>query len=148
MGCDLCGKEGSLVVAKIEGTELNVCSSCGQHGKVIRTVQGIVVAPKQVVRESGPEVMQLVVEDYGKRIRGKRDSLGLTQEKFSQQLNEKESVIQHLETGKGGLSLELARKLERKLGITLVEEYTDTKEGGTVSKSQGLTIGDMIKVKK
>jgi putative transcription factor len=92
--------------------------------------------------------MQLVVQDYAQRIRGKRESMGLTQEKFAQQLNEKESVIHHLEVGKGGMSLDLARKLERKLGITLVEQYEDSTEKIKKTDNVALTIGDLIKAKE
>ena len=37
--CDMCGKETDLVVALIEGTELNVCRECGKFGKILRKLK-------------------------------------------------------------------------------------------------------------
>ena len=54
-------------------------------------------------------------------IRNKRDELGLKQEDFAKMLNEKESIIHKLETGEFKPSLKLAKKLEKKFGLKLIE---------------------------
>lgn len=38
MGCDLCGAEGQLYEARVEGTLMTVCESCKRHGEVVRRV--------------------------------------------------------------------------------------------------------------
>ena len=64
-------------------------------------------------------------------------------------MNEKESIIHHIETEGFALSNELIQKLEKTLSIKLKEK---SDEGINISKSkQNLketTIGDIIKIKK
>ena len=35
MQCDMCGNEGRLVRASIEGSEMTVCNGCARYGKII-----------------------------------------------------------------------------------------------------------------
>ncbi len=144
--CELCGKQDKLVTAIVEGTELNVCENCGKYGKIIRKP----VLPKKefVKTKTEPEIVEKVMSDYSKKIREARQAKNMTQEEFAKMLNEKESIIQKIETGTFKPSIDLARKLEKKLGITLIEKdetvNIDLKKGNTGT----LTIGDLIKIKK
>lgn len=152
MQCDMCGSEGRLVRAMIEGTELKVCGNCAKFGKVLGPVREERIEIKklrkvEIIEE--PEVMEVVIPDFSSVIRKKRESLGLNQEEFAKKLSEKESIVHKMETGEFTPSISTARKLERMLGIRLVEEHTEehkkVKAGGT---SEGMTIGDLIKIKK
>lgn len=150
MQCDMCGKDTSLVVAEIEGTELNVCNNCAKYGKFIKKVGN---APKVVHRKKKKAVQEttkVVVNDYAKKIRQAREKLQLKQDQFASRLNEKTSVIQSLETEKMRPSIKLAQKLEKTLGIKLIEEIDESEFEKPSSKSDNgsLTIGDLIKVKK
>lgn len=144
MSCELCGKGGVLVDAVVEGTSLRVCDKCGGFGKVLsRPVGKHAGVVRRVVEKQAPEVVQ----DFASRIRGMREKLGLSQKDFALRLNEKEGVISQLEAGSLMPSLELAKKLERLLKIKLLEEVADVSVQAA-KKSAGLTIGDVIKVKK
>jgi len=33
--CEMCGKDSSLVKARIEGAELEVCNDCARYGQII-----------------------------------------------------------------------------------------------------------------
>lgn len=154
--CDMCGQETEPVKAKIEGTVLDVCPRCAKFGEVISRPAPIfskrIPEPKKAATAPRrKEVVQVIVEDYGKKIREARESKGLTQEQFAGQLNEKESVIQKMESGQFKPSIKLARKLEKMLRITLVEEY---RESGEIpiptkkSKTEGFTLGDFVKDKR
>jgi putative transcription factor len=57
--------------------------------------------------------------DYPKIIKSARELLGLSQEELAQKINEKTSVISHLETGSMKPDDALARKLEHYLKIQL-----------------------------
>jgi len=100
-----------------------------------------------IVHEAKEEAVETIVEGYALLIKNAREKMNLKQEEFAKKINEKVSVVQHLENASITPSIALARKLERFLGIRLVEleEYEFTpgkKESGEV-----MTIGDVIKVK-
>ena len=152
INCDLCGKiEDNLVKAKIEGVELDVCSACSKFGKVVAPIHR--PSPKEQHRQfqkrikvnENEEKVKLLVENHAELIKKKRESIGLSQKDFAGKINEKESTIHHIETGKLEPDLALARKLERLLGIKIVEEYSEAKEYIKAKKSDGFTLGDFIK---
>lgn len=153
--CDMCGKESDLLKVKIEGTVLEVCERCGRFGEVmespVRPVERPVVPKPTYVPIRRREIIQMVTEDYARKIKQARERTGLTQEQFAGRLNEKESVIQKMESGQFTPSINLARKLERMLRIRLIEEYS---EGGDVpiatekTKDESFTLGDFVKDKR
>ena len=135
INCDLCGKvEENLVKAKIESVELDVCPACSKFGKVIAPVHR--PSPreqhrqfqKQMKANEKEEKTELLVENYAELIKKKRESFGLSQKDFASKINEKESTIHHIETGKLEPNIALARKLEKMLGIKIIEEYRETNE--------------------
>ena len=150
--CAMCGKEGRLVNAIVEGSELQVCSACSKYGKVLKPVIPP-KTPKQLRKiqkkiDDEPVLVDMIVDNYSSVIRNKREQMGLKQSEFAKMVNEKESVIQHIETGKFTPSFPLARKFEKILKVTLVEKYEDKTPKVVRSEDEDLTLGDMIKFKK
>jgi len=142
MGCELCGKEEPLFKAIVEGTSMQVCKNCGKFGKILAAP---VSQQKRKVQQKTEQVFD-VVEDFAQKIKKAREKTGKTQKEFAMELNEKESLIAKLEIGAATPSIPLAQKLEKLLGIKLVEEQVE----GTVEKQQKssvMTIGDIIKTK-
>ena len=74
-------------------------------------------------------------EDYSKAIKTARELLGITQEELGRKINEKPSVISHLEVGSMKPTDELARRLEHFLKIDLFVSEEDA-EAGLASDSQ------------
>ncbi|HZW54773.1 MAG TPA: multiprotein bridging factor aMBF1 [Nitrososphaerales archaeon] len=71
-------------------------------------------------------------EDYSKVIKNARELLGITQEELGHKINEKPSVISHLETGRMKPDDALARKLEHFLKIQLfIPEEQEEGESGS-----------------
>lgn len=150
MQCELCGKETNLFKALVEGTELTVCQSCGSHGKILRPAISAVQSKKIKKAKSKPQLpeeIDTIVADYAAQIRKAREKQGLTQKEFAKKLNIKESLLHKLESTGFELGFDLAHKLERLLNITLVvkEKIESQVKGSQKSKSEGLTIGDLIK---
>ncbi len=147
----MCGKEATLVRAKIEMAEMDVCEKCAKHGVVLRRLD-VPSAKKKERREIKPqkEIIEEVVEDYAQIVRKSREDKGMSQEDFAKKLNEKESVIHKIETGGLIPSLKLARKLERLLHIRLIEIVEEHHNAAPSSSKKGseLTLGDLIKIKK
>ncbi len=149
----MCGSESFLFITNVEGTELKLCKRCAKYGKVLRKAKPVIQkeAPVQV-REKKPvdEIEEMIVEDFALKIKVARERQDIKQEDFAKKINEKESVIHHLETGKMEPSIKLARKIEGFLGIKLVEEvkFQDYRSFEKQTNSNTLTLGDVIKIKK
>ena len=149
----MCGKkEDSLVRTLIEGVDLTVCNDCSRFGKVISAVKRETPQESKKIflrkLEQKEEKLELIAEDYAQIIKQKRESLKISQQDFAKRLNEKESTIHHIETGTLEPNIALAKKLEKALGIKLIEEYEEKHEKSTNKNQEGFTLGDFIKVKK
>ncbi len=145
----MCGKEDKLYPVLIEGVQLNVCQKCSSFGKILKMpVQAQKKELKPAIKreQAQREIIQVIREDFPDIIRQKRERLGLKQEEFAKFLSEKESMIHKIESGTYVPPLEIARKIERQLGISLIEEKELTPQH-LKEKKDTFTIGDVIKVK-
>ena len=89
----------------------------------------------------------LLASGYGEKMRKARETLGLTRIQFAEKMKEKESVIKRLEEEKMEPDEKLLKRIEKLLGISLTEEYKETKTI-TRKKNKGkLTVGDIISLK-
>ena len=155
MPCEMCGKEGNVLKADIEGAVLVVCNECAKFGKIISRVRAPIKnkksesqPAKKQVQTVKRELLQLIVEDYAKVIKEAREKLGLKQQDLARKIAEKESLIQNIETEKFVPGMDLARKFERFLKIKLIEQHEESHQQKFKAKSAALTIGDMLSLKK
>ena len=139
---------------------MSVCPSCAKFGVEVaghatevtgrsRVLQGLEerqarAKPRDIFQQMDTEL----VEDFGKRIREARQRKGLTQEELAKKLAERQSVLSKVEAGQQRPNDQLAKRLERELGIQLFEkveaagpERPGPKVGGA------LTLGDLIRRK-
>ena len=145
----MCGSEGKLFKAAIENADLNVCQTCTKFGKVVSIVpQSRKIIPKTLNVKSQPEVKDILAENYAEKIREKRESLGLKQKDFAKKMNEKESLMQKIESGHFEPPIEFAERIGKFLNIKLVEEYKEESEPQPKSKTNSFTIGDFMKTKR
>ena len=157
MGCDMCGKEGPRTNVFIEGTEMSVCKSCARFGKPVRSPKSSFnkrnsANPKKSAAKrpttAKKEKLFIVVENYADIIKSKREEMNLTQEELAEKLNEKLSVLQKVEAGNFRPNIPMAKKLEKFFKVTLVESHIEEhKSAPKAEKSEGFTLGDMIKIK-
>ena len=164
MRCEVCGRKihSDPVRANIEGAKLTVCVECSKHGKVIYedapTQQSSPSPTKSyahipVIMRKPPvaqvQISQEVVEDYASKIRVAREKLGLSHEDLGKKINEKASLLRHIETGKMAPNNQLANKLEHVLKIKLMVQIENEKAAATPTKpAEGLTLGDLIDMSK
>ncbi|MDR0373082.1 MAG: multiprotein bridging factor aMBF1 [Nitrososphaerota archaeon] len=164
MRCEVCGRKihTDPVRAVIEGAKLTVCVECSKHGKVMIYEEPTVSQPSPTksyahipVIMKKPPVAQVqitteVVDDYAAKIRSAREKLGLSHEDLGKKINEKTSLLRHIETGKVAPNNQLANKLEHALKITLMVPIVDEKVTVAPKKmaSDGLTLGDLIEMNK
>lgn len=157
MPCEMCGKDEMLVKADIEGAELQVCRGCARFGKILsRVVTPPKGKSKKVEAKPEPkpsetvmkEIIQVITDDYPQLIKNAREKLGLKQNELARMIAEKESLVQNVESGKFLPSINLAKKFERFLKITLVEQHEEAHDQKFKTKASALTIGDMLSFKK
>lgn len=155
MNCEICGKSlKSLSRIKLEGAVMQVCEKCSGLGQKIET-------PKSVDRILGNKVVfvpkrrefeiskESVVENYAALVKAARERRGLTQEQLARNILEKDFIIHRIEQARMQPTIEIARKLQRALGIQLITMAAEEKaDAYTVDGQSGATIADFIKVKK
>ncbi|MEM1618970.1 MAG: multiprotein bridging factor aMBF1 [Desulfurococcaceae archaeon] len=158
--CEMCGRDIESKNAKravVEGSLLILCPECYSRlskQTIVRDIESTrpptskPAAKQRIITRPAKLIEDLeVVEDYASRIRSARESLGWSQEVLAQKTGETVSTIKRIESGRLKPSIELARKLERVLGVKLLEPVVQ--EGASSKPSDSisyLTIGDIINV--
>lgn len=149
--CELCGKSSdSLTRVKVEGATLKACDTCKDMGTEVKSQktskkQTKKKKKKNRVKNQGDN--QVLINEYGKRIKEARESKELTIKELASKLNEKESVISKLEREALKPGKSLAEKIGKKLDIELytnpsVHDYNDES-----SDSRKATLGDVADIK-
>ena len=171
MRCEVCGRKihDEPVRAVIEGAKLTVCVECSKHGKVIlheeaflplpqKAVFGTVTAgnpgkPVTLVQKRRSDIPQVALtkeltDDYANKIRVAREKLLLSHEELGLKINEKASVLRHIETGKMAPDNLLASKLEHMLRIQLLVNVSNEKSTTQVHRAaaEELTLGDLVEM--
>ena len=123
MECEICGKETNIIyVVEVEGAVMNVCAECSKGKKVTdkidlsRQEKKVAKAVKEKEKESE------VIEHYGEAIRKAREKLGLPLNVLAERINEKASTLLRIEEEKTLPTDKVIKKLEKELGIKLLEE--------------------------
>ncbi len=149
--CEMCGKKGvATKKVTIEGTTMMVCDACATYGAEVTLPKKISAkiirnyAPREFV---DPDAEARIIQQFETVVKNAREKRGLKQEQVAKQLNEKESLIQNIESGRFKPSLKTARKLEKFFGIILVENNTfktaDTLQ--TSNEDTQITMGDLLR---
>jgi putative transcription factor len=131
MNCEICGREigGAAVSVKIEGSLMRTCRTCAKLGDRVYEK-----SPKHLIKSATThqrtysirkEKVLDVVDDCARIVRENREKMSLTQDQLGQKINEKGSVISRIESGHMMPDIKIAKKLERFLGVTLLEELEE-----------------------
>jgi len=155
----MCGKEvGRTRRFLVEGSVLTVGPECEKFGKPLDPGPGMQgVAPGNVplameMRKKrggtrdvfADESMQVeLVSDFATRIQAAREKRGWTRQDLGGRVGERESAIHRMETGALRPTDDVAKKIERELGIKLYE-----KVDAVVTKREaaaGMTLGDVLR---
>lgn len=148
MMCEMCGTDTYLVKATIEGTTLNVCEKCAKFGIVIPGSNITQQEKKEIKIKVEPQVIYEIVNNYAIIIKDAREKSGLKQEELALKLSEKVSEIHNIESGRLKPPFKVAVKIEKFFGIKLIEQVIEQSSNKINFKENGITIGDLIKLKK
>jgi putative transcription factor len=144
--CVLCGKETKeLVKVEVEGAEIEICKNCAAAGnfkikeerKIYQPIKRKVVLP---ISEDFD-----FVQDYGEMIKKAREAKGFSRKELAKILGEKESMVKRIEEEKALPYEKLREKIEKILGIKLLQKYEEIKKKSKEGKK--LTIGDVVEIK-
>jgi len=107
-------------------------------------------APKKLNLKVKVEITQELIADYAALIRVAREKMGYSHEDLGLKINERASVLKHVELGKMEPNNLLANKLERILKIKLLIPIEETEKStlptAIVGKDQEMTLGDLIEI--
>jgi len=157
----MCSSKNVAFKIDVEGSRLNVCEKCSSYGRIIARITAA-ASPKaekkkateevlaaQKIAQKSTETVQIIKPDFAKIIREAREKTGLNQEEFSKKINERESLLNKIESGHIKPDLEMARKLEKALKVSIVDSVEIEPVVSSEKKKgpEGLTIGDLIRVK-
>lgn len=153
ISCDICGRNGAVAIVLIEGAKLATCGSCTRGGKILYRLHGEEEGEAPVaVRRRAPMETEEIVDDFDKIIRNAREKKGLPLEVVAEKLSEKQSYLHAIEHGRMSPTLAVAKKLEKELGIKLIEKVTEDLTPLSEKSSRGgnkeLTLADMIEEPK
>ncbi|MEM4272560.1 MAG: multiprotein-bridging factor 1 family protein [Candidatus Bilamarchaeaceae archaeon] len=151
MYCDICGKKDASFIIMVEGAKMAACRGCAYHGKILLSLEeGGAGEGRGAARERAPRRMREeedLVEGYGMRIRTAREKRGLRLEEFARQISQKANYLDMIEREKTRPPLEIARKIEKALGITLVEIEEESIGASIAKKGSGdLSLLDMLEM--
>lgn len=147
--CQLCGKDtDSVKKAKIEGAILKVCDSCAEMGEEIKTKTKRSKKKKKKKRLTRKRNQEVLINDYGKKVKKAREKKQLSIMELADDLNEKESLLKKIEQQDLKPEKALAQKLEKKFDIelyTVPEAFDQETESGD---DRAATLGDVAEVKE
>ena len=147
--CEMCGAKTKLYNCVIEGANLLVCERCSKFGEIIRVYE---VKKQERLFSRKPKVNVQeeleIVDDFAVKIKDLREKQNLKQEELALKINEKVSLIHGLESKRIVPSFDIARKLQKFFGVNLIEKLEMVGSSSLDLKDQGLTIGDLIKIRK
>ncbi|MCX8198378.1 MAG: multiprotein bridging factor aMBF1 [Candidatus Micrarchaeota archaeon] len=146
MDCEICGEGEAEYIILVEGARLQVCRECSGAGKILKAP-----APqshgKAYAKESSRQELE-PVEGYGRIISEARKKLGLPLKVLAERINEKESFLERIEHEKAYPDEKVARKLEKELGVKLLQVAENESAASSQSISKGMTIGDIIEIER
>lgn len=151
MDCEVCGKKDASFIIQVEGAKLAACRACAYHGKILLSLEeeGPVSAPTGgEIASHALKMEEDLIEGYGRRIKAARERKGQKIEEFAKEISQKANYIDMIEGERTRPSLELAKKIEKALGIRLIEK-TAVAEAPTSSKKQAkgdLSLLDMLEM--
>jgi len=152
MQCELCGRESKgCREATVDSVSMMLCPDCIRHGenvvqiKTPTKVKSFISrkAKKTTSKDIYDGMEKELVSNWFELIKKARKEKGLTREDLGFKIGERTVTISKIENGDLRPPDKMILKLEKELGITLLEEVKKVSTG--VQVQRGLTLGDFIK---
>ncbi|MDH7517753.1 MAG: multiprotein bridging factor aMBF1 [Candidatus Thermoplasmatota archaeon] len=157
MQCELCGKDYfECRLGVVDGVRMMLCPSCMKYGQgvketavktppVVQRSIGLIKKPRE--KDVYADMTKELVSGWNNLIKNAREKKGLSREELGFRIGERTVTIAKIENGDLRPSDSTIVKLEKELGITLLEEVKQVSTGASGSR-HALTLGDFFKAKK
>ncbi len=153
MSCELCGRESKgCRAAAIDGVKMMLCPDCMRHGEGVKDVATTPASVKRAVfqriKKSSPkdiykDMEKELVSNWSDVIKEARKKKGLSCGELGFKIEERTVTISKIENGDLRPSDKMIAKLEKELGIFLLEKVKEVST--THHSSKGMTLGDFIR---
>jgi putative transcription factor len=151
MPCELCGSESKgCRVGLIDGVKMSLCPECLKHGQSVSEVSSKAPAPRGIPQRKAAftkdvykDMDKELISNWAEVIKQARKKKGLTREDLGFKIGERTVTISKIENSDLRPSDKMIVKLEKELGITLLEPVKEVST--TRHSSTGLTLGDFIR---
>ncbi|MBU5690192.1 MAG: TIGR00270 family protein [Candidatus Aenigmarchaeota archaeon] len=130
-----------MVKVIIEDAIVEVCNSCSSYGQKIAEIAKPVVEQSKNKEDDDFEF----VDNFGEIIKNAREKVGISRKDFAEKIKQSEKLIKKIESGDLKPDFELARKIEKELGIKILEKADSNYQKKDYKKSE-LTIGDVVEI--
>ncbi len=159
MECEMCGKQIGTRRYMVDGTVMNLGQCCSKYGQALDAPapQGSRASVQQglerrAVRTTSKDVYSQdvmdLVDDYGTRIRNARERKGWSHAQLGDRVSARVPQLHKIEANQLRPSDDLAKRLEKQLGITLFEKVDAgpaAVSGVNKKAGSGMTLGDILK---
>lgn len=148
--CDICGKSPVRAQILLEGARLLACGNCMRGGKILHRFDDEGAPVSRPAAPTAMETSEEITENYGRIIKTAREKSGIPLAVVAERTSEKESYLHAIELQRLMPTIEVARKLEKELGIKLIEK-TQSVAGPAASGPKVFTpptLADMVEMKK
>ena len=145
--CEMCGKNATLTTTNIAGSSMQLCNNCKRLG----SVENQKPSSKSFFKnKKKTQPTKQIVDNYSSVIAKALEEKGYNAHQLARAINLKESSLNKFLTAKLQPDLEIAKKIENFLEITLIEESTQEApiEDYLVDEEEeqpGNSLGDLIK---
>jgi putative transcription factor len=141
MACELCGRNSvECKPASIDGVRMMLCPQCLRHGTKISITTPKAKKPKKDIYD---EMKMELIPNWFEVIKKARIKKGLTREDLSFRIGERVGTISKIENGHLRPSDKIIAKLEKELGISLLEEVKQVSLEHEAPAT--MTLGDFMK---
>lgn len=161
MQCEMCGKNVGTRRYMVEGTVMSLGLECSKYGTPLDTPaptgtkaamqQGLERREQRMTSRNVYDAAdaRVMVEDFGPRVHRAREAKGWTHDVLGNKVHARVPELKQIEAGKMRPSDDVARRLEKELGIELYEIIEGPAPVVSGAKKPaagaGLTIGDLLK---
>lgn len=135
----MCGWNGDLVRANIEGTILRVCKKCSVLGAKMEEAK----AEQKPLRAARIELTEFV-PDFAEKIKHARESAGMNKSDLARRIGVSHSLVSRIEKGMRPTEA-VAKRLEKELKIGMF--YKDTVITTKAEKMPEVTLGDVVELR-
>lgn len=164
--CEICGiEELNLELVLFKGRKIYACKECINSFKLVRVIKGSgvdnygksysrqVSTHKPAEKGMSKKVFNYLfndyelVENYNIIIKAAREKMGLTQEVLARKLKVKVSIIKRVEGGRLVPPVDLARKIEKTLNISILKKAENNVDYKYITRKKGdfqVRLGDFM----